>query len=73
MDSYEPIQQKEELKAIMNKMRQEPLPETREEFESRAILFHILMDLSAFVQCKQRFIDDLSTQQKEAYWKLENE
>lgn len=73
MDSYEPIQQKEELKAILNKMRQEPLPETREEFESRAILFHILMDLSAFVQCKQRFIDDLSTQQKEAYWKLENE
>jgi len=54
-------------------MRQEPLPETRKEFESRAILFHILMDLSAFVQCKQRFIDDLSTQQKEAYWKLENE
>lgn len=33
----------------------EPLPVTREEFESRALLYHILEDLQKFVQLKKDF------------------
>lgn len=37
-------------------MKKEPLPVTREEFESRALLYHILMDLEEFLIEKKRFV-----------------
>jgi len=37
-------------------MKEEPLPVSRTEFESRAVLYHILMDLEDFLQEKKRFI-----------------
>ncbi|WP_353956975.1 hypothetical protein [uncultured Dubosiella sp.] len=49
-------------------MKDEPLPATRQEFESRAYLMHILLDLEEFVACKQHYIDGLSEKQKAAYW-----
>ena len=39
-------------------MQKEPLPKTWEEFESRAILYHVMMDLEEFLFVKQRFTDN---------------
>ena len=38
-------------------MNLEALPRTREEFENRAILFHVLMDLREFLEMKQHFLE----------------
>ncbi|MDN6162226.1 MAG: hypothetical protein L0I79_05560, partial [Atopostipes sp.] len=45
-----------ELDNLFQFFRQESLPETREEFENRAILFHLLRDLDQFLKVKKRFI-----------------
>lgn len=52
----EPTLQLNYLENIFSRMKKEPLPVTREEFESRAILYHILMDLEEFLIVKKRFI-----------------
>lgn len=52
----EPAQQLRRLEEIFLKMKEEPLPESRPEFENRAVLYHILMDLEEFLLEKQRFI-----------------
>ena len=39
-------------------MKEEPLPETREEFENRAILYHVLMDLEDFLLIKQHYLEN---------------
>ena len=45
------------LNAIFQRMENEPLPVSRSEFESRAVLYHILMDLEEFLLEKQRFLE----------------
>ena len=52
-----PDRQIENLNKVFDRMRKEKLPVTREEFESRAVLFHVLMDLQDFLNIKKRFID----------------
>ncbi|MDO4805213.1 MAG: aromatic acid exporter family protein [Lachnospiraceae bacterium] len=52
-----PEEQINNLRKIFEKMEEEDLPVTREEFESRAVLFHVLMDLDDFLRVKQRFIE----------------
>jgi len=52
----EPTPQLEYLDAIFQRMKREPLPVCREEFESRAVLYHILMDLEEFLLFKQEFV-----------------
>ena len=42
---------------------------TREEFESRALLYHILMDLEEFLMFKKRFVEGLDGKTLERYWK----
>ncbi len=37
-------------------MKQEKLPESREEFEARALLFYTLMQLREFLRLKNRFV-----------------
>lgn len=64
-----PEQQITSLKDIFASMEQENLPKTREEFESRSILYHILMDLEDFLICKERFIKEMTKQQRELYWR----
>ena len=49
-------------------MKKEGLPVNREEFESRAVLYHILMDLEEFLVFKQRFVKGLNERQKREYW-----
>ena len=54
----EPAPQLQQLSDIFLWMKNEPLPVSRAEFESRAVLYHILMDLEEFLMVKKRFIHD---------------
>lgn len=51
--------QLERLYAILEHMKTQELPKSREEFENRAILYHVLMDLEDFLLIKKRFVDEL--------------
>ena len=63
-----PDKQIQKLEEIMNTFRVSALPKTREEFESRAMLYHIMMDLEDFLKFKSRFIRDLDEKQRQIYW-----
>lgn len=69
----EPTAQLEKLEEIFSEMKEEPLPETRDEFESRAILYHVLMDLEEFLVFKKRFVNSLNPKQIKLYWKQMNQ
>lgn len=45
------------------------LPESRREFESRALMYHILCDLKYFVSIKADFVSQLTDKEKKRYWK----
>ncbi len=64
-----PDAQLEELQKLLDGFRTQPLPVTREEFESRAILYHVLMDIEDFILFKKRFVDELDEHQLRRYWK----
>ena len=57
------------LNEIFEEMRNEELPKTRDEFENRAMLYHILMDIQDFLMQKARFVSKLDQAQLERYWK----
>ena len=44
------------------------LPESRDEFENRAILFHILRSLRILIGLKRDFVLDLTPEEKAEYW-----
>ncbi len=44
------------LQILMDEMKQEALPESREEFEARAILFYVLLQLEELLRIKWRFV-----------------
>ncbi|MCI8901454.1 MAG: hypothetical protein HFH76_12695 [Lachnospiraceae bacterium] len=46
----------ERLQKMLAEMKQEKLPESREEFEARALLFYTLMQLREFLRLKNRFV-----------------
>lgn len=52
-----PERQLERLEEIFDDMGKEPLPENREELENRAVLYHILRSIEAFLLVKKRFVD----------------
>ncbi len=64
-----PEKQLERLEEMLGEMKQEELPKSREEFESRAMLFHVLMDLEEFLKYKQEFVKNLGAKQIKEYWK----
>lgn len=64
-----PEVQIQKLEDLLDHFKTEPLPHTRENFENRAILYHILMDLEDFLMFKQRFVESMTEKQKETYWK----
>lgn len=45
-----------ELEELFVQMKQQPLPESREEFEARAILFYILMQIRKLLTLKREFV-----------------
>ena len=47
----------EELEKFFGEMKAEELPESREEFEARAILFYILMQLKNLLEAKREFVE----------------
>lgn len=63
-----PEKQIKKLEELFEDMRRERLPRTREEFESRAILYHILMDIEDFLLTKKKFADSLDEQKLFRYW-----
>lgn len=63
-----PTKQIERLNQIFLDMKKEPMPVTRDEFENRAMLFHILMDLEEFLKAKKYFVEALDEVQMKRYW-----
>ncbi|MBQ9122500.1 MAG: hypothetical protein IJY10_03300 [Lachnospiraceae bacterium] len=55
--------QYQKLHGMLEDMKAEALPETREEFESRAILYHVLLDLEDYILIKKRFVSELSEEE----------
>lgn len=49
----------EKQEQLLGQMKSQKLPENREEFEARAILFHILMQLRSLLELKRDFIGGL--------------
>lgn len=68
VERNEPEKQLQHLEEIFVGMKSEPLPVTRVEFESRAVLYHILMDLESFLMFKRRFVEALDEQKLKLYW-----
>lgn len=64
----DPKPQLDRLNMILSSMEKENLPETREEFESRAKLYHVLMDLEEFLIFKRWFVESVDEKQQEVYW-----
>ncbi|MBD5457344.1 MAG: hypothetical protein HDR27_02080 [Lachnospiraceae bacterium] len=58
----------EKLSVLFLQMKDSPLPVTREEFEDRALLYSILLDLNYFLQLKKDFADALTKEQVRKYW-----
>lgn len=58
----------EELSELLLRMKDSQLPVTRGEFEERAILYSVLMDLNNFLQLKKNFSDALTVEQIRRYW-----
>lgn len=63
-----PQEEMERLHQMLEDMKKEKLPVTREEFESRALLYHVIMDLEEFLKYKIAFVEELNEEQRRAYW-----
>lgn len=64
-----PEEQLVRLKGLISHLKNEELPVTGEEFESGALLYHVLMDIEDFLLYKQHFINNLDKIQRKHYWK----
>jgi len=53
---------------LLDNFRHSALPSTREEFETRAILYMLLKDIEYFLKLKIRFASSLSEKQIALYW-----
>lgn len=69
----DPKKQMDELEQLVENIMNENLPETREEFQSSAELYHTLLDLEEFLMYKKRFIESIDATQFRVYWKKEIE
>lgn len=64
-----PKEQMRRLNEVFKSIKEDSLPKTHEEFESRALVFHILMDLEDFLKSKIRFINELDEIKLKIYQK----
>ena len=64
-----PKRQIERLHTIFEDVKTQELPRSEEEFENRAMLYHILIDIEDFLNFKAEFVSDLTPSQLEHYWK----
>ncbi len=58
-------EQIEKLNKTIQQMNQDSLPESCEEFESRAILYHVMMDIEDYLLVKKRFVEGLGEKEYE--------
>lgn len=58
----------EELHQVKEGMRSDELPISRPEFENRAVLFQILLDLEQFLVTKREFVEGLSEDEIHEFW-----
>ena len=56
------------LNGIFEEMRNGDPPKTSSEFEDRAMMYHILMDIQDFLTLKANFVSKLDQTQIERYW-----
>ncbi len=56
------------LEEVLSQMKSSQLPVTRQEFEARAVLYGILLDLEYFLRLKKEFADALTQEQIRRYW-----
>lgn len=59
------------LRKCKASMEGQPLPVSREEFESRALLYWLLLELEDFLEAKARFVQELAPEEITAFWKEE--
>jgi len=59
-----------ELQELRREYKQSRLPEGREEFENRAILFHILQLMEYFLKLKEKFADRMTDEERKRYWEV---
>ena len=71
IEKNEPVEQLTRLHLLFEEMKKDELPKTREEFESRALLYHTLMDIEDFVNCKMEFVKNLDETKRKLYWMKE--
>lgn len=57
-----------ELEKVKDSIRKQPLPETRDEFENRAVLYRILLELERFLDIKKTFVEELSEDEIMKFW-----
>ena len=69
----DPKTQIAQLEELVGEMQNQQLPQTREEFIGRALLYHVLMELEDFLLYKQRFVESIDEEQFRIYWKEEIE
>ena len=67
----DPKEQIEDLHKILEDMEQARLPKSWEEFEGKAKVYHIMMDLEEFLICKKRFVESLDEKKLRIYWNKE--
>lgn len=75
-DSFHEMNNAETLQAKRNELensyKEAPLPESRNEFEDRATLFHILRCLKTFLQEKRDFVTELTEEERARYWTIQS-
>ncbi|WP_455714615.1 aromatic acid exporter family protein [Anaerosporobacter sp.] len=62
----------ERLDVIQEEVGRDELPTTREEFESRAVLYFIITELKVFLDIKIDFIQTLNESELQKYWRKRN-
>ena len=67
-ETNDPAAQLMVLRDLLEVQKKHTLPQTHDEFEARAILYHIFLDLEDFLLRKKQFIDRLDNEQKILHW-----
>lgn len=60
-----------ELYEVKHSMKEQPLPIDRLEFENRALLYQILLELEEFLMIKRNFVVSLSEEEINKFWERE--
>ena len=68
-EKNDPQPQITSLHQMFKNKQGEALPKSRIEFESKAMLLHIYMDLEEFLYTKKKLIDQTTEEQKKLYWR----